>query len=162
MDEDDKKLWEAFVSAEQQVGAARVAFFQKARSRRGVLAAALNVRAPYSHQSAALTFLSALPEDVPGLLDQLVELATIEASTFASKKVIKRGVTSQPEIVTPKLRGIIRSRLADPQTDEIDYRLLAELLRYIHDNEMLAELVQFAKASSDDEIREVGEDFSQE
>lgn len=71
--------------------------------------------------------------------------------------IIREALRREPEIVAPKLGDVVRTKLGD--ADAEDYGTLAALLQYIGDNEMLAEIIQTARASSDNEIRQVGENL---
>lgn len=158
MNEHDKRLWEVVVAAERQVIEARAALFQKAESRTATLTTAL--RESDWDQRAALSLIDRLYDNEPELLDPLVEALLSTAGQQEIARIIASCVRREREAATPKLRNVIRAKLDG--ADAEDYITLAALLKYIGDNEMLAELVQRAKASSDPRIKEAGEDFSLE
>jgi hypothetical protein len=156
MNENDKKLWEAVVAAEQQVTHARAAFFQKAESRTAALTTALQEFG--WNQRAALSFIGHFPDDAPELISPLVEFLLSSDWQIETAGIIREALRRKPEIVTPRLRDVVRARLDG--ADAEDYGTLAALLDHVGDKEMLTELTQTAKASSNDEIRKVGKEFS--
>lgn len=135
MNEHDKKLWEAVVAAEQQVTKARAAFFQEAESRATALAVAFQEFG--WNQRAALSFIGRFPDDAPELISPLVEFLLSSDWEIETAGIIREALRRKPEIVTPKLRDVVRARL--DAADAEDYGTLAALLQYIGDNEMLAE-----------------------
>jgi len=149
----DQDLWAAIVAADQHLARARAEFYQHAEARREVLAAAL--QGSNWDRGAALSLLEVLPDDVPELLDQLVEQATSHRWALASRRAIASG---RREAVTPLLRQIIRKRLETADVD--DYRRLAELLRHMNDEEALSALVQKAGSLDDPDMQEVAQDFA--
>lgn len=149
----DQNLWAAVVAADQQLARSRAEFYQHAEARREVLASAL--RGSNWDRGAALSFLEVLSDDVPELLDQLVEHATSHRWALAARRAIASG---RREDVTPMLRQIVEVRLATADPD--DYRRLAELLRHLNDNVALRALVENAKRRDDPDVQEVARDFS--
>lgn len=155
MTESDHDLWATLVSADKQLAGARAEFYQRAGDRRSVLAAAL--RGSAWDRGAALSFLEALPDDVPSLLDELVDNALSVRWALAARRAIAAG---QPVVVTPLLTEIVRGRLAAADAD--DFRRLAELLRHLGAVEPLASLLSEARQSDDPETRQVADDFTTE
>ncbi|GLZ79591.1 hypothetical protein Afil01_43980 [Actinorhabdospora filicis] len=150
----DQDLWTALVEAERQLARARAEFYQRAEGRSEVLAAALQGPSNWD-RGTALAFLGKIPDDVPELLDQLVENATSHAWALVARRAIAAG---RRELVTPLLRRIVRERLET--ADAEDYRRLAELLRHMNDDEALGELVRRAADLEDPDMQEVARDFA--
>ncbi|MFJ6137268.1 hypothetical protein [Kitasatospora sp. NPDC092286] len=149
----DQDLWTAVVAAERRAADVRADFYRNAESRRDVLAAAL--QGSNWERDAALSFLEVLPEDVPVLLDQLIDNAVSPGWALAARRVIASG---QTDVVISAVRQIVDARLRTADAD--DYRRLAELFRHLNDRPALHRLVGQAEMSDDQDIREVGEDFS--
>ena len=105
--------------------------------------------------SAASSFVQALPDDVPELIDQLIAHAMSPRSALAARRAIASGRT---DIVRPLVRQVVNRRLATADPD--DYRRLAELLVHLHDGEALEALVRKARSHDDPSLQEVAEDFS--
>jgi hypothetical protein len=150
--QDDRDLWAEVVAAERQVVSARAEFYQHAGTRRDTLRAALE--GSQWDRKAALSLLESLPEDVPALLDQLVENAMSPQWALAARRAIASG---PHDLVAPALRVIAERRLAGADAD--DYRRLAELLRHLGDKDALGELLRRASLSGDGDVRDVGRDF---
>lgn len=163
MDRSDRDLWADVVAAEQRLTRLRAEFYQSATSRPEILAEALH--GSNWERGAALSFLRSLPDDVPALLEPLVECATSPAWALAARQAIAGGTRG---VVLPRVRELIARRLDAADTtsdasasDAEEYRRLAELLWHLDDGEGLALLVERAGQSSHPAIREVAEDFSQ-
>lgn len=149
----DTDLWAAVVAAEQQAASARAEFYHNAESRHDVLAAGLH--GSRWEQRSALTFLECFPDDVPALLDQVIDLATSPRWAGPARQAI---ASNKAEAVVHRVRQLIDMRLENADAD--DYRRLAELLVHLNDTQALRALIERAKSNNDPEIREVGEDFS--
>ena len=149
----DQDLWAAIVAADQQLARVRAEFYQDAEARHEVLLAAL--QGSNWDCGAALAYLEALPDDVPELLDQLVEHAMSHRWALAARRAIAAGWS---EKVAPVLRQIIERRLGTADPD--DYRRIAELLLHLGEREGLRMLVESARKKDDPDIREVADDFS--
>jgi hypothetical protein len=149
---DDQELWAALIAAEQERARRRADFYQHARSRADTIARALEGR-PWD-QSVALAFLAALSDDVPAVLDRLIELSMSHRSGLAARQAIAPAWRSGR---LPDLPQKVIARLDHADDDE--YRDLAELLKHLQAWGVLRELAKRAKASADPQIREVAEDL---
>ncbi|MFC7277258.1 hypothetical protein ACFQS1_24965 [Paractinoplanes rhizophilus] len=149
----DQDLWAAIVAADQKLARVRAEFYQHAEARHEVLVAAL--QGSNWDRGAALAFLEVLSDDVPELLEQLVEHAMSPRWALAARRAIAAG---RHEEVAPALRQIIDRLL--PTADPEEYRRLAELLRHLGDREGLRMLLDGASRRDDPDIREVVDDFS--
>jgi len=149
----DEGLWAAVVDAERELHARRAAFYQKAQDRATILAGALKGSA--WERGAALSFLTGLSDDVPALLELLVD----NSMTHAFALDARRAIWSRRSAVQAQLQESVERRLVTADDDE--YRRLAELLDYLDDRETLRRLIQTALDSPDPEINEVGADFGE-
>jgi hypothetical protein len=149
----DGDLWEACVVAERKLAGCRAAFYQNAQNRAEALTQALSGSG--WDRTAALRLLDSLPDDVPDLLDQLIEYALSQGSALQARRAIGSGRGIE---VVDKVRRLVEARLFVADAEE--YRRLAELLTYLMDWGALRDLVRRAAASQDPETREVGEDFN--
>ncbi|GIE85766.1 hypothetical protein [Actinoplanes regularis] len=151
---EDQQLWAALVAAEQERAHRRAEFYQHAKSRTGIIAQALN--GSRWDQGVALEFLAVLPEDVPAVLDRLIELSLSHGWALAARQAIA------PAWRTGRLGELPQKVMALlDHADEDEYRRLAELLDHIQARDVLRELVNRAKTSADPDIREVAEDFAE-
>jgi hypothetical protein len=151
---DDRQLWTALVSAEQERARRRVDFYRDAQSRAEILGQALNGSA--WDRGTALNFLRTLPDDVPTLLDRLVDHALTHTWALEARQAIAQAPRDQ---IQPRLRGIVAAML--PAAEDDEYRRLAELLAHLEHWSTLHELVEQAMTHDDPDIREVGEDFTE-
>jgi hypothetical protein len=152
VDQPDDRLWDALVSVEQERARRRAEFYQQATSRTDTLARALAGSA--WDQSVALEFLAALSDDVPALLDRLIELSLSHGWAFAARQAIASAWRTGS---LPALPEKVIARLDHADDDE--YRRLAELLEHLQAWDALHELVRRARAADDPHTREVAEDF---
>ncbi|MFD0517868.1 hypothetical protein [Paractinoplanes durhamensis] len=83
---DDQRLWDALVAAEWEHAHRRAEFYQQARSRTDVITAAL--AGSSADQSTALRFLAVLPDDVPAVLDRLIELSLSHRWSLEARQAI--------------------------------------------------------------------------
>lgn len=150
---DDQKLWAALVAVERERARLRTDFYQHANARTDTLAAAL--AGTGWDQSAALRFLAALSDDVPALIDRLVELSLSHRSALAARQAIAPAWRAGR---LPDLPQKVLARL--DQADDDEYRLLGELLEHLNAHDALRELLKRARNSADPDIREVAEDFA--
>ncbi|MGW4774923.1 hypothetical protein ACWEO2_43725 [Nocardia sp. NPDC004278] len=148
----DKDLWSAVVVAEQQANNVRAEFYRNAGSRVDIVSAALR---DYRERDAALLFLQMIPEDVPRLLDQLIDLAMSPRWALSARRAI---AGNKSDAVVHAVRQLVDTRLHAADAD--DYRRLAELLLNLNDMPALRALTERAAKSDNAGIREVGEDFS--
>lgn len=151
---DDQALWAALVAAEQDRARRRAEFYQLAKSRTEVITTAL--AGSVWDQGTALAFLAALPDDVPAVLDRLIELSLSHRWALAARQAITPAWRAGRLAELPQ-KAI--ARLEDADDDE--YRRLAELLEHVHAHDALRELVKRAKTSDDPHIREVAVDFAE-
>lgn len=149
---DVRSSWADIVAAEQHLARCSADFYQDADSRAGVLVAAL-AGSNWDRQ-AALNFLRRFPEDVPALLELLVEHALSHRWASLARSAIRSG---RRDSVAARLPDVIDRYSAGAEGD--DYRRLAELCAEVEHWDILGRLVRQTMASDDVEIREVGEDF---
>lgn len=149
---DDQQLWAALIAAEQERARRRAEFYQHARSRTETIARALEGK-PWD-QGVALAFLAALSDDVPAVLDRLIELSRSHRWGLAARQAIAPAWQSGR---LPELPQKVIARLN--RADDDEYRDLAALLKHLQAWEVLRELVKRAMASADPRIREVAEDL---
>jgi hypothetical protein len=154
-DTDDQALWAAVVAAQTELAACRAAFYQHARSPGLVLAHALS--GPGSERAAALRFLAAsgYVSDHLELLPALIDMAQSHRWAGYARHAI--AATCRDRLL-PALQQLIPPLLETADYD--DYRRLAELLAHVQAWQLLADLTQRALASTDPDMREVGEDFT--
>jgi hypothetical protein len=153
--ESDQDLWAGVTAAEQHVARARARFHQYAQDQVPTLRAALRSRNRWDTK-AALTYLAEFGQYVPELLDDLVELAMSIGWALYARRAIAHGPS---DAVAAGLERIMRAKLVG-QPDPDDVRRLAETLDQAGPAYALAELVEWARASENEEIREVAADFS--
>ncbi|MFB9236561.1 hypothetical protein ACFFWC_13540 [Plantactinospora siamensis] len=132
---DDRQLWAALVTAEQESARRRAEFYRHAWSRTEILAKAL--AGGVWDQAVALEFLDSIPHDVPALLDDLVEHAVSQRWAGLARRAI---ANADRQRTRPVLRRIVGERLRRAGADE--YRRLAELLVEVEDWAMLRVLLQ--------------------
>ncbi|MEV0405950.1 hypothetical protein [Actinoallomurus sp. NPDC050550] len=145
--------WSALVEAERQVHMRRAEIL-RAEERTELLAAAMASSSNWD-QGAALLFLRQFPDDVPTLLPSLVALSLSQRWIGLVMEVIRTSHTRN-EMIMNALRDLIRSNIAALTDDSYyaDYFGLANLIRNIDAEDLLAELAAQAHQSSDPEIRE--------
>ncbi|GIF24010.1 hypothetical protein BJ973_004622 [Actinoplanes tereljensis] len=151
-DEVDQELWAAVVAAQQQLARARAEFHRHAQSRPEILAGAL--RGSSWERGAALSFLETLPDDVPELLDVLIDNAMAPGWALAARRAIAAG---RPEAISPLIKKASAERSLN--ADAEDCRRLAELLEHLGESDCLADLLQAAGRQGDPEYLEIVEDF---
>jgi len=149
----DQQLWDAVVAAGQELARCRAEFYRHAESRTETIAWALG-RGSWD-RSVALEFLAALPDDVPAVLDRLIDLSLSHAWAGAAREAIAPAWRAGTVDDLPQK---VLARLDHADNDE--YRRLAELLDHLLADDALRELVKRAKTSADPDTREVAEDFS--
>jgi hypothetical protein len=151
----DDELWRAYVEAQREAHRRRADFHDRARDRPGALRAALGVRAGPWQRACALDLLAALPEDVPALLDDLVDLSLSHGWALAAR----RAVGALPrDGLEPLLEPLVLERLDSADGDE--YRRLAELLVHVGAWDLLGRLVDRAREAEDPGTREVADDVT--
>ncbi|MFD5268802.1 hypothetical protein [Streptomyces sp. NPDC058335] len=152
----DDELWQAFVEAKREMHHRQADFHQRAHDRPAILKAALTAGAGPWQQGAALDFLAALPDDVPALLGDLVDLSLSHGWALAALQAIDH--IPHDELL-PLLEPLIWEQLDSADNDE--YRRFAELLAHIEAWELLGQLVSRALDTADPDTHEVAEDFTQ-
>jgi hypothetical protein len=146
-------LWAALVAAEQQRSRRRAEFYQHARARTDTIASAL--AGSVWDQGVALEFLAALPDDVPAMLDRLIELSLSHRWALAARQAIAPAWRAGR---LPDLPPKVFARLN--RADDDEYRRLAELLEHLQAWDALRELVKRARTSADPDIREIADDYA--
>jgi hypothetical protein len=150
----DDELWQAFVEAKREMHRCQADFYQNAQDRPEVLKAAL-ASASNWHQGAALDFLTALPEDGPALLPDLVGFSMSHRWALAARQAIDRIPRDR---LWPRLGPLIREQL--DSADDDGYWRLAGLLADIEAWPLLEQLVQRAQTKDSPEVHEVAEHFT--
>ena len=153
----DDELWRAFVEARQETIRRRADFYNTARDRPGILRAALTVGAGPWQRGAALDFLAALPDDVPALLEDLVDLSLSHGWALA----VRRAIAGLPkDDLVPLLEPLVLKHLETADDDE--YLRLAELLVHVEAWDLLGRLVARAPVTDDPDTREAADDLMEE
>lgn len=150
---DDEQLWAALIDADHEFARRRLDFHQHARSRTLLLARALD--GSNRDRAVALRYLQDLGrDDVPTLLDRLIELSLSHGLALAARQAIA------PSRRTGQLDELDTKVIARLDTaDDDEYRRLAELLVHLEAWTTLGHLIQRALASTDPHTREAGNDF---
>jgi hypothetical protein len=92
----DASLWAEVDAAHRALWDARRAFAEHARAPIGLLQRALRAGDTTDEAAAALGFLLDSPQDVPGLFDELIDLATHGARTVEARRAIRLGTIHHP------------------------------------------------------------------
>ncbi|MFD8915335.1 hypothetical protein [Streptomyces sp. NPDC059575] len=142
------------VTAEQEV-ARRRAEVNQLPSRVDFLTKALSSSSAWD-RSAALDFLRLFPEDVPKLLDLLVDLSLSAGWALPAREAIR---AARKEIDASQFARVALECLSDGEAE--DYLGLAHLLVEVEAWEALSAVIGKAAASSDPEIREVSRSFTE-
>lgn len=151
----DAELWAAVVTAQRALIQAQNAFYNGAELRREVLVSALRSGRRSVECFAALEVLDRFSDDVPYLVDELVDVVLDEDhAPYAARALFRRR-----HAVGPEVREIVLRSLAG--AGAYDFRLLSGLLWHLRDDDGLRELVNRARQSDDPEIREVADDFDE-
>lgn len=148
----DDRMWTALVASAQEHARVRAEFHQRAAAPANVLGRALA-----NHgwdRSTALEFLADFSDDVPVLLDQLLDISLSHGWALAARQAIDSAWRAG---LVPELPEKVLAMLDRADGDE--YRRLAELLEHVQAWKALNELVRRAAASADPEIAEVAGDF---
>ncbi|MFE1206729.1 hypothetical protein ACFW5V_34105 [Streptomyces sp. NPDC058762] len=146
--------WRALVAAEQEVARCR-AEVNQLPSRVDLLAKALSSSSAWD-RSSALDFLHLFPEDVPKLLDLLVDLSLSTGWALPARVAIR---AARKEIDPSKFARVALECLSDGEVE--DYLRLADLLAEVEAWEALSAVIGKAAESSDAEIREVSRSFTE-
>jgi hypothetical protein len=147
----DDVLWADVVAAQRELARVGHEFRQHAQDRPGVLSRALRARS--WDTVAALDFLDNLGDDVPRLLDDLIEVTLDDGYGLKARCVID----NESYTVGRQVREKVLSRL--DTADGHDVRRLAELLLHLRDAEGLQLLVATARQSDDPDVREVAGEY---
>ncbi|MFE3456243.1 hypothetical protein ACFXKD_01775 [Nocardiopsis aegyptia] len=151
----DGELWRAFVEAQREAHRRQADFHTRARDRPGILRAALTAGAGPWERGCALDFLAALPEDVPALLSDLVDLSLSHGWALAARRAI--GTLPHDDLV-PLLEPLVLEHLDTADDDE--YLRLAELLVHVGAWDLLGRLVAHAPVTDDPNTREAADDLT--
>lgn len=148
---DDDALWADVVAATRELARVGHEFRQHAQDRPGVLSRALRARS--WDTVAALDFLDNLGDDVPRLLDDLIEVTLDDGYGLKARCVIDK----ESYTVGRQVREKVLSRLE--AAGSLDVQRLGELLLHLRDQEGLRLLVEQARQSDDPSVREVADDY---
>jgi hypothetical protein len=150
-------LWEALVEAERDVVRKRAAFLQTGNTSRIETLRSALLR-PSWDQKAALSFLARLYDDVPALMDELVELAVSDRTTKEAKNAI--AAPGRRSDVTERLGRCVVGRLSKATPE--DCRHFIDMLFAAHAWEALTVVLDYVKDSEDPEMRAIADDYSSE
>ncbi|MFC4110968.1 hypothetical protein [Nonomuraea zeae] len=142
------------MAAEQEV-ARRRAEVNQLPSRAEVLANAMSSSSVWD-RATALTFLRLFPEDVPNLLEALVDMCLSTGWAQAASEAIR---AARRDIDSAQLTEIVERHLSSGDAE--DYLRLASMLTDCEAWESLGMLIERAFESNDPEIREVAHDFTE-
>ncbi|WP_435131098.1 hypothetical protein [Actinacidiphila sp. bgisy144] len=148
------KEWRALVAAEQVVARCR-ADVNQLPSRVDLLAKALSSSSAWD-RSAALDFLHLFPEDVPELIDLLIDLSLSTGWALPARGAIR---SARKEIDPSKFVRVALECLSDGELE--DYLRLADLLAEVEAWEALSAVIGKAAESSDAEIRDFSRSFTE-
>ncbi|RSS83975.1 hypothetical protein [Streptomyces sp. WAC06614] len=146
--------WRALVAAEREVAQCR-AEVNQLPSRVELLAKALSSSSAWD-RSAALDFLHLFPEDVPKLLDLLVDLSLSTGWALPAREAIR---AARKEIDPSKFARVALKCLSSGEVE--DYLRLADVLAEVEAWEALSAVIGKAAESGDPEIREVSRSFTE-
>ncbi|MFF0317223.1 hypothetical protein ACFYPH_21660 [Micromonospora sp. NPDC005252] len=146
--------WRALVAAEQEVARCR-AEVNQSPSRADVLAKALSSSSAWD-RSAALDFLRLLPEDVPKLLDLLVDLSLSSGWTLPAREAIR---SARKEIDPSQFARVALECLSNGDAE--DYLRLADVLAEVEAWEALSAVIGRAAESGDPGIRGVSRCYTE-
>ncbi|WP_329217292.1 hypothetical protein OG352_14735 [Streptomyces sp. NBC_01485] len=146
--------WRALVAAEQEVARCR-AEVNQLPSRMDLLAKALSSSSAWD-RSGALDFLRLFPEDVPKLLDLLVDLSL---STGWAQPALEAIRAARKGIEPSQFVRVALDCLSDGEVE--DYLRLADVLAEVEAWEALSAVIGKAAESGDPEIREVSRSFTE-
>ncbi|MEU3280678.1 hypothetical protein [Streptomyces antibioticus] len=146
--------WRALVAAEREVARCR-AEVNQLPSRVELLAMAMSGSSAWD-RSTALTFLRLFPEDVPKVLELLVDLSL---SIGWAQPAIEAIRVARREIDHSQLAEMVLGRLSGGDSE--DYLRLSDMLARVEEWETLGVVIQKAIESNDLEIQEVGRDFNE-
>ncbi|GAB2485988.1 hypothetical protein [Nocardiopsis aegyptia] len=152
----DDELWQAFVEAERETIRRRADFSNAARDRPGILRAALTAGAGPWQRRAALDFLAARSDDVPALLEELVDLSLSHGWAPAARRAIA-GLPKDD--LVPLLAPLVLEHLDTADDDE--YLRLVELLVHVGAWDLLGRLVARAPVTDDPDTREAADDLTE-
>ncbi|MGY0234261.1 hypothetical protein [Longispora urticae] len=148
-------LWAAVVAADAELTRCRADFYRHAASRADILAVALT--GPTGERASAMHFLRSFPEDVPALLEILVEnVLSHRWGPYARDAIVASG--RRPALFA-ELRTLTDGIL--PRADADDFLRISDLLTALRDWSGVAHLARRAAATGDPEIREIGADLEQ-
>lgn len=146
--------WRALVAAEREVARCR-AEVNQLPSRVELLAKALSSSSAWD-RSAALDFLHLFPEDVPKLLDLLVDLSLSTGWALPAREAIR---AARKDIDPSKFARVALKCLSSGEVE--DYLRLADVLAEVEAWEALSAVIGKAAESGDPEIREVSRSFTE-
>ncbi|MFI0737463.1 hypothetical protein ACH4PU_05005 [Streptomyces sp. NPDC021100] len=146
--------WRALVAAEQEVARCR-AEVNQLPSRVDLLAKALSSGSAWD-RAVALDFLHLFPDDVPKLLDLLVDVSMSTGWTVPACETIR---AARQEIDQSRFVRVALECLSGGEVD--DYLRLADVLVEVEAWEALAAVIGKAAESDDPEIREASRSFAE-
>ncbi|MFJ2821776.1 hypothetical protein ACIO7M_11735 [Streptomyces toxytricini] len=107
-------------------------------------------------RTTALRFLQLFPDDVPELLDPLLDLSLSSGWAQLASEVIRAG---RKEIDPSLLSDKVVANL--PGSDAEDHLRIAAMLAHVEAWETLGLLIRMALQSADPEIRDVAQEFNE-
>lgn len=146
--------WRSLVELEQDV-ARRRAELNRLPSRPEVLTKAL-LDGSVLDRSVALEFLRNFPEDVPGLLEILVDMSLSPGWLKPASEAIRAALQ---EISPSRFAEVAKGAIGDEEVE--DYRMVSCMLANVGAWQALGVVVEQASGSRDPEIREIAQDFTE-
>jgi hypothetical protein len=146
--------WEELVRAEEAYVAKRVELFASG--------AEPQLRLALASPRGVGTALRVLVDAPLELVMELFDVLFVAATTTHSQVGLARDVLGRldPGWLASALSSPVEERLSHPDADWEDYRRLAELLLALGQRTHLTAVVERARRSNDEDVREVAEDFS--
>lgn len=145
--------WAALVSAEQETAKVRAAINQRP-DRTDLLSAALASTSPWQ-RGTALTFLRGFSDDTPQFLEQLIDLSL---SLGWARECIDVLRAARGTLDPVRFKDAVIGHLATGDAD--DYVRLAQLAAEVEQWPTLRAIVERAATSSDPEILEVAQEYT--
>lgn len=147
--------WEELVLAEEACAASRMSLFSANTE--------AQLRLALATPRGVGTALRILADAPPELLMKLFDVLFVVAATTHAQIGLARTVLGRldPGWLASALQSPVEEWLARPDLGWEEYRRLAELLSVLEQRSLLAEVVQHAARSDDDDVREVAEDFGE-
>ncbi|MFC0625838.1 hypothetical protein [Kribbella deserti] len=149
-----RKTWESLRAAELELADRRRDFLAlPVETRHELLAAGLESPAQRGTALRMIEFL-----EIVHRLEYFPQLVRLASSAHADTMLVRQVIAGLPR---PWVHSFLKDEMWPilAQGDDEEFRRFAELLTEIGPEDLLLDLVDLARASSDADIREVAEDF---